>query len=52
MHSIYFANFAFNDKWQGDQIVKKLKSLMTAHNYTNYTNYQKRFSLKLPKTSC
>jgi hypothetical protein len=38
--STYLANFEFNDIWQGDQIVKKLKSLMTAHNYTNYQQIQ------------
>jgi hypothetical protein len=41
MHSTYLANFEFNDKWQGDQLVKKLKSFMTAFNYTNYSNYQR-----------
>jgi ATP-dependent protease HslVU (ClpYQ) peptidase subunit len=34
---MYFANFEFNEEWQGDQILKKLENIIIVCNYTNCT---------------
>jgi hypothetical protein len=44
MHSTYLSNFEVPSKQQVDQILKKLKNLMTAHNYTNCTLKNGKFS--------
>jgi hypothetical protein len=36
MNAFYLTcNFEYNEKWQGSEIFKKLKNLMTACNYNN-----------------
>jgi len=49
MHSMYFANFEFNEEWQGDQIFKKLETLIVACNYTNCTMPGQGWEILIPQ---
>ncbi len=49
MHSMYFANFEFNEEWQGDQNFKKLENLIVACNYTNCTMPGQGWEILIPQ---
>jgi hypothetical protein len=46
---MYFANFEFNEEWQGDQIFKKLGNLNVACNYTNCTMLGQGWGISIPQ---
>jgi len=46
---MYFANFQFNEEWQGDQILKKLENLIVACNYTNCAMPSQGWEISIPQ---